>query len=61
MFFGEGETSIKPLTISPEGERLEAFPREGLDGVLYDLQGRKLNGEPTAKGIYIYKGRKVKK
>ena len=27
----------------------------------YDLQGRKLQGEPTQHGIYIYKGRKVKK
>lgn len=25
----------------------------------YDLSGRKLNGMPTGKGIYIYKGRKV--
>lgn len=27
----------------------------------YDLQGRKLQGEPTKQGIYIYKGKKVKK
>ena len=27
----------------------------------YDLQGRKLQGEPTREGIYIYNGRKVKK
>ena len=26
-----------------------------------DLQGRKLQGKPTQKGIYIYKGKKVKK
>ena len=25
----------------------------------YDLSGRKLQGKPTAKGIYIYKGKKV--
>jgi hypothetical protein len=24
----------------------------------YDLQGRKLSGKPTQKGIYIYKGKK---
>ena len=28
-------------------------------GVWYDLQGRKLNGKPTAKGLYIYKGKKA--
>ena len=27
----------------------------------YSLDGRKLSKEPTAKGIYIYKGKKVKK
>ena len=27
----------------------------------YTLDGRKLQGEPTQKGIYIYKGKKVKK
>lgn len=27
----------------------------------YDLQGRRLNGEPTRHGLYIYKGKKVKK
>jgi hypothetical protein len=24
----------------------------------YDLQGRRLSGKPTRKGIYIYKGKK---
>ena len=57
---GEEETTgIKPPTISPEGERTEAFPREGLDGVWYTLDGRKLNGKPTQKGLYIVNGRKT--
>ena len=25
----------------------------------YTLDGRRLSGQPTAKGIYIYKGKKV--
>ena len=29
------------------------------DDTLYDLNGRKLNGEPTRKGVYIQNGRKV--
>lgn len=28
-------------------------------GAWHDLQGRKFQGEPTSKGIYIYKGKKV--
>ena len=31
------------------------------DNGWYMLDGRKLNGEPTQKGIYIYNGKKVKK
>jgi hypothetical protein len=29
------------------------------DGVYYDLNGRKLNGKPTKKGVYLFNGRKV--
>ena len=29
------------------------------DNVWYSLDGRKLSDKPTAKGIYIYNGRKV--
>lgn len=32
---------------------------ERIDGDWYSFDGRKLNGEPTKKGIYIYKGKKV--
>ena len=56
LSFGEGE---QPLSISPVGEGAEAFPREGLDGVWYDLQGRKFSAQPTRKGLYIHGGRKV--
>ena len=34
---------------------------DGRDDVWYDLQGRKLQGEPKQNGIYIFKGKKVKK
>ena len=34
--------------------------RRGNEGVWYSLDGRRLNGEPKTKGIYIYKGKKVK-
>jgi hypothetical protein len=29
------------------------------DGQWYDLQGRKLNGMPTRKGVYLHNGRAV--
>ena len=38
--------------LSPNGEGSDDW---------YDLQGRKLQGEPKQKGIYIYKGKKVRK
>lgn len=59
MSFGDEETGIEPLTISTDGEKTEAFPREGWDGVFYDLQGRRIENLPTAKGIYIQNGRKI--
>jgi hypothetical protein len=34
---------------------------DGRDDDWYDLQGRKLQGEPKQHGIYIYKGEKVRK
>ena len=58
--FGDEETTgVPPLTISPEGEKSETFPREGLDGVFYTLDGRRLNGKPIAKGVYINNGKKI--
>ena len=27
----------------------------------YDLNGRRLSGEPNTKGVYIHKGKKVKR
>ncbi len=56
---------IRPPSISPEGERTEAFPREGLDGVVYDLSGRKMFNVPCSmfngkkKGIVITNNKKM--
>ena len=59
--WGDGETTgIRPLSFSPEGESNEASPRGGLVGVTYhSLDGRKLSGVPTQKGVYIVNGKKV--
>lgn len=54
MAFGDGNqgetTALKPV-----------FDHETTNqgNTIYDLQGRKLNGEPTQKGIYIVNGKKV--
>ncbi len=53
----EETTGIRSLT--PERNGAEAFPREGLDGVWYTLDGRRLFVKPTQKGIYISNGRKA--
>ena len=48
--FGDGETTtgISPSPTLPQGE-----------GAWYSLDGRRLNGKPTAPGLYINKGKKV--
>ena len=50
--FGEDATSIGSLTPnpSPTGEGSEYW---------YDLSGRKLDHQPTQKGVYIHSGKKV--
>jgi uncharacterized repeat protein (TIGR02543 family) len=45
----EGTTGLTPIPISTGEESW------------YDLQGRKLSGQPTKHGIYIFKGKKGKK
>ena len=48
--FGEGEaTSVASME---DG-------RSKMEDVYYTLDGRKLEGKPTAKGMYIVNGRKV--
>ena len=54
MAFGDGNqgetTALKPVFDHGTINQSNA---------IYDLQGRKLNGEPTQKGIYIVNGKKV--
>ena len=49
---------IKPPSISPEGERLEVSPRGDLEGVVYDLMGRKVTDLKPGT-IYIKSGKKL--
>ena len=57
---GDNETPL----LSPEGDDRGASPRGGLEGVIYDLSGRKINSQfsilnsQLPKGIYIKNGRK---
>lgn len=46
-----GNTGIERILLDGSGF--------GSDGDWYSLDGRQLNGQPTRKGIYIYKGKKT--
>lgn len=48
------DTSIHPLH-SPSAD----WETNADQGDYYTIGGRKLNGKPTVKGVYINKGRKV--
>ena len=52
MFFGEGDDT-DGLTPNPSPKR------EGSAGAWYTIDGRRLSGKPTQKGIYVNNGRKV--
>ena len=51
-------TSIKPISVTPEGERTEAFPQESLDGVWYNLHGQRVATSHHG-GVVIREGRKI--
>lgn len=50
--FGDGEQTTGILSVEGEAPATE-------DGAVYDLMGRRLNGLPAAKGVYIIQGKKV--
>ena len=61
-----GSNAARQLNISVEGATnlypsIIAADESTQEGGWYDLQGRKLSGEPTKHGIYIFKGKKVKR
>ena len=49
-FDGENEVTSLPQPLQKEGSQADAW---------YTLDGRKLNGKPTTKGLYIHNGKKV--
>ena len=51
MNFSEGATGIISATLNDSAE--------GTNGEYYDLQGRRIEGQPTQKGVYIVNGKKV--
>ena len=52
MDFGDGDVEQTGIISITADQR-------STDGATYTLDGRKLNGKPTAKGVYIQNGRKV--
>lgn len=64
---GSQEAPIRSLVLNFDGEATGIFSivaessgQETID-VWYTLDGRRLSGEPSAKGIYIHNGRKIVK
>lgn len=59
MDFGDGETTgiqtLDNLTISPFGNSTIS----PIDNSVYDLQGRRIDGKPKSKGVYLVNGKKV--
>ena len=51
-FDGENEVTSLPQPLQKEGSQANATG-------WYTLDGRKLNGKPTTKGLYIHNGKKV--
>jgi hypothetical protein len=48
---GDGSTGVSSLTPDPSPK--------GVGSGYYSLDGRKLNGQPTVKGVYIKNGKKI--
>ena len=57
--FGDETTSIEHLPLTIGHETIEHSPLTIDHEAWYDLSGLKLNGKPTAKGIYIKDGKKI--
>ena len=57
--FGEGEATALSEELRVKSEECNATLRSLVEEVWYSLDGRKLEGKPTAKGMYIVNGRKV--
>lgn len=55
--FGEDATGIETMSDVSTGRRTE-FGNGKMSDAWYTLDGRKLQGKPTTKGVYIYNGKK---
>ena len=63
-YFDLGTTGASEFVLNFEGETVTSIDNgqwimDNEAGAWYDMQGRKLNGQPTQKGLYIHGGRKV--
>jgi len=60
FYFPADNVSYK-LTVNESTGIETVMNEQPTDGCWYTLDGQKLQGEPTQKGIYIYKGKKIVK
>ena len=63
MFVNGGyylEDGLWDSVLSPTDiQQVKGVSRPNTDNNWYDLNGRRLTGEPTTKGVYIYQGKKI--
>ena len=63
MFVNGGyylEDGLWDSVLSPTDiQQVRGVSRPNTDNNWYDLNGRRLTGEPTTKGVYIYQGKKI--
>ena len=60
--FGEGDNATGIINVSAETRNNADgwfSDQQSECGVAFSLDGRKLDGQPTAKGLYIVNGKKV--
>ena len=50
LYFGDGETTEIGAMLNDKGKMT--------NDIWYTIDGRKLDGKPTKKGLYIHNGRK---
>jgi hypothetical protein len=61
LHFGDNEntTAINEHDCNATLSERESHKSHELSGVWFDLQGRRLDAKPTAKGLYIVNGKKI--
>ena len=58
IYSGSGARTFYSFSESPTAIDAPEIASDSDDGDIYDLMGRKMQGQPTTKGIYVKQGKK---